>query len=358
MTKSRYDVVVVGAGPSGSLAALTLARAGRRVALLDRAAFPRPKICGNCINPRAWKVWDELGLTESFRSLPHAQIAGLDIACEGRAIHRETFQPPVQGPRAVARDIFDNWLRREGEAAGVEFFPSTTVIGIDPEGTVHTPQGDFEGRLVLGADGRNSAVARHCGLMPTPRRCHRIAWQATIAAPSDLDHHVYMQIFEEGYFGYCRYSGDRAVVSLVLDARRSQDPLAAARRFFPAFPEQDWLRMNPITRAPARLGRGRVWLVGDSARVVEPFTGEGISFALATGMMAAESALQALQDDRVEAALEDYGRRHRRLYRRRAWVNTLMRWLLVEPWRTVRVMRQVPLPRPVVSLLTRRVLTA
>jgi hypothetical protein len=60
----------------------------------------------------------------------------------------------------------------------------------------------------------------------------------------------------------------------------------------------------------------------------------------------------------VETALDDYARRHRRLYRRRAWVNTLMRWLLVEPWRTVRVMRQVPLPRPVVSLLTRRVLTA
>jgi flavin-dependent dehydrogenase len=121
---SRYDVVVVGAGPSGSTAALTLARAGKRVALLDRATFPRPKICGNCINPGAWKVWEKLGLTESFRALPHSDITGLTIECEGRSVHRETFRPPLQGPRAVARDVLDDWLRQEGQAAGVDWHRS------------------------------------------------------------------------------------------------------------------------------------------------------------------------------------------------------------------------------------------
>jgi geranylgeranyl reductase family protein len=358
MPTNRYDVVVVGAGPAGSTAALTLARAGKRVALLDRASFPRAKICGNCINPSAWQVWEKLGLTESFRALPHAEIAGFTIECEGRLVHRETFRPPMQGPRAVARDVLDDWLRREGQAAGVEFFPETTVTGIDPDGMVKTSAGDFHARLIFGADGRNSIVARHSGLMPPPQRCHRIAWQATIPAPPELDRHVHMQVFEEGYFGYCRYSADRAVVSLVLDARRSQDPQAAARRFFPHFPEEEWLRMNPITRAPAGVGKGRVWLIGDSARVVEPFTGEGISFALATALMAAETALKALRHDRIEPALKSYAQRHRRLYAQRAWVNTLVRWLLIEPWRTVRVVRRVPLPGPLVSLLARRVLTA
>jgi flavin-dependent dehydrogenase len=353
-----YDVVVVGAGPAGSTAALTLARAGRRVALLDRATFPRPKICGNCINPRAWKVWNKLGLAESFRALPHAEIAGLNIECEGRLIHRETFRPPVQGPRAVARDVFDDWLRREGQAAGVDFFPATTVTGIAPDGSVQTTSGDFTTRLVFGADGRNSVIARQSGLMPKPRRCHRIAWQATIPAPPELDRHVHMQIFEEGYFGYCRYSSDQAVVSMVLDSRRTQDPLMAARRFFPGLPEQDWLRMNPITRAPASVGKGRVWLIGDSARVVEPFTGEGISFALATGLLAAETALEGLKQDQIESALATYAWRHRALYARRMWVNTLVRWLLVEPWRTVRVLRTMPLPRPIISGLAREVLTA
>lgn len=168
MPKTNYDVVVVGAGPAGSVAALTLARAGNRVALLDRATFPRAKICGNCINPRAWKVWDKLGLTDSFEKLPHAEIAGLNIECEGKLVHRETFRPPVRGPRAVSREVLDDWLRREGEAAGVEFFPATTVTGIGQDGTVQTSTGEFGSRLIIGADGRNSVVARHSGLMPAP----------------------------------------------------------------------------------------------------------------------------------------------------------------------------------------------
>jgi flavin-dependent dehydrogenase len=194
--------------------------------------------------------------------------------------------------------------------------------------------------------------------MPPSRRCHRIAWQTTVPAPADLDRHVHMQLFEEGYFGFCRFSEGEAVMSMVLDSRRTHDPLSAVRRFFPDFPEREWLRMNPITRAPAGVGRGRIWLLGDSARVVEPFTGEGISFALSTALLAAESALEGLDDDRLDPALKAYARRHGRLYAQRAWVNTLMRWLLVKPWRTVRMIRRVPIPRPLTSYLARRVLTA
>ena len=350
---SSYDVIVVGAGPAGSITALTLARGGKRVALLDRAAFPRPKICGNCINPRAWEIWDKLGLTESFRALPHSDAEGFSLHCEGRTIHRETFQR--RGPRVVDRGVFDDWLRRQAQSAGAEFFPETTVLSVDSlSGEVRTSMGDFKGALVVGADGRNSVVARHTGLMPPPRRCRRVAWQATIPAPTDLSRHVQMQVFEEGYFGYTRYSPDRAVISLVLDSHRSQDPLSAVRRFLPHVQEPAWMRMNPITRAPAQLGRDRVWLVGDSARVVEPFTGEGISFALASGMLAGETALKGLGDGDLSSALKSYASKHRALYRRRAWVNTLVRWMLIEPARTVRLLRLHP-PESLISFLSQRV---
>jgi flavin-dependent dehydrogenase len=324
-----HDVVIVGAAPAGSLAALVLARKGRRVALLDRAAFPRPKVCGNCINPSAWEIWDQLGLTESYSALPHRELTGFTVNVEGRPIYEYDFEPPHRGPRAVARDVLDDWLRREAEAAGAEFFPETTVTGVDPlSGTVQTSRGEFSGRLILGADGRNSVVARQSGLMPPPRRCHRVGWQASIPAPASLDDRTHMHIFEEGYFGFCRYSPTHAVISMVLDARRTQEP-------------QQWMRMNPITRAPARLGTDRLWLIGDAARVVEPFTGEGITFALSTGRLAAECAADALVSGETSPALERYARTHRRLYRRRAWVNTLMRWMLTTPSNAVRVLRHV-----------------
>jgi len=350
-----HDVVIVGAGPAGSSAALVFARAGRRVALIDSALFPRPKICGNCLNPSIWKIWHRLGLTERFSALAHQDLTGYTIRSEGRLLYRHTFRPPHRGPRAIARDILDNWLRHEAEDAGAEFFPGTKVINVDPDGTVQTSNGIFRGRLVLGADGRNSVVARLSGLMPPPRRCHRVAWQAMIPAPDDLDDKVHMHLFAEGYFGYCRYSPDQAVVSMVLDARLTQNPLELARRYFPQFPEQKWLRMNPITRAQAQIGTGRIWLIGDSARVVEPFTGEGIYFALSTALLAAESALEGLATNDLEKSLQTYTRAHRQLYRRRVWVNTLMRWALLTPSRTVGLLRRMQPPAAIVSFLSDRI---
>jgi menaquinone-9 beta-reductase len=354
---STHDVVIIGAAPAGSLAALVLARAGKRVALLDRAAFPRPKVCGNCVNPSTWPIWRRLGLAEGFAALPHHATTGFAIHCEGRLVFDDDFPSPDRGPRVVSREVLDDWLRREAEHAGAEFFPETTVTSLDADaGIVSTSHGEFRGELVLGADGRNSQVARLAGLMPPPRRCHRVGWQAIIEAPPALDDHVHMHVFEEGYFGFSRTDDTHAVISMVLDARRSQDPDRFARRYLPPFAPTEWRRLNPITRAHAALTTGRVWLAGDAARVVEPFTGEGIGFALATGVLAAETALHGFAQDDLATARAVYGRTHRAMYRRRAWANLLVHWVLVDPARTVRLVRRMErLPRGVVSLLSRRV---
>jgi flavin-dependent dehydrogenase len=352
--RRTHDIVIAGAGPSGSLAALILARAGKKVALLDRASFPRAKVCGNCVNPVAWRIWNRLGLTNAYSLLPHEEVEGFSIHSEGRMVHRQSFEKPRSGPRLIARDIFDDWLRREAEAAGAEFFPQTTVTGVDAsKGLVMTSVGEFSADLILGADGRNSLVGRHTGLMPPPRRCHRVGWHTSITAPADLDTYLQMHLFEEGYFGYSRDSPTTAVISMVLDSRRTKDPLLLARRCLPWRGEQEWLRMNPITRAPARLGTGRVWLLGDAARVVEPFTGEGIAFALSTALIAGECAIAGLERNDLTTALQAYARSHRQLYRRRAWVNGLLGMILTTPSRPVRLLRRVKRLPKFVSRLSR-----
>ena len=100
-----YDAVIVGAAPAGSLAALVLARAGKRVALLDRATFPRTKVCGNCVNPSTWLIWRRLGLAERFAALPHHAATGFAIHCEGRTVYEHDFPAPSQGPRLVSRAV-------------------------------------------------------------------------------------------------------------------------------------------------------------------------------------------------------------------------------------------------------------
>src|ERR1700743_35964 len=122
-----HDVVIVGAAPAGSLAALVLARAGKRVALLDRAAFPRPKVCGNCVNPSTWAIWQKLGLAEKFAALPHHNSTGFAIHRGGRTVYEHDFASPGRGPRCVSREVLDDWLRREAQGGGAEFFPETTV---------------------------------------------------------------------------------------------------------------------------------------------------------------------------------------------------------------------------------------
>ena len=168
MTGSGYDAVVVGAGPAGSIAALVLARGGARVALADKAAFPRDKACGDLIGPRGVQVLADLGV-----KVPDAGH-GSDLLAVGPSGHRSRL-PAFPGRSypghgiVVPRVAFDNALREAALDAGAEGVRARiTAVEQGDDGTVRAVLADGQrlaGDVIIGADGALSTVARLTGML-------------------------------------------------------------------------------------------------------------------------------------------------------------------------------------------------
>lgn len=346
----RRDVAIVGAGPAGSLAALILARAGRRVLLLEKARFPRPKACGGCLNPRAWDLWRRHGLAEGFAALEHGTVRELELQRDGKPV----FRRPVKGDfRAVDRAALDLWLLGEARRAGAEVREGTAVRRVGLDGAVECERETFHADFILAADGRASSIAALAGLAQPFRRDGRVGWQALLTGV-DTGETLRMNVFPGGYYGCVSLGGGRADLALALEATSRLDPREVATRFFPGARIESLVSTAPFP-APGGAARGRIWLAGDAARLVEPFTGEGIFFALAS----AEAAAETLRDGWGEspaALAARYQARHRRLYAGELRVNALARWLLADSRRGGRalgLLRRAPF---LLERLARRVL--
>ena len=289
-----YDVVIAGAGPAGSLAARRLARDGRRVALLDKARFPRPKACGDCVSPRTWEIWKRHGLADRFAALPHRLIRELEIQAEGQTVYRGPVPKEADEFRAVDRGVLDGWLIKEAFQAGADVFQETSVRAVRADGWVEAegPGGPlfFQGGLVMGADGRNSLVAQQADLLHLgSRKCRRAGWQLSLAG-LPASETVAMNVFREGYYGLVDLGNGTANLTMVVDARRNVRPEEIVARYLPGARVEAKRSIAPISRPAAVPARGRIWLLGDAARVLEPFTGEGIYYALASADKASELA--------------------------------------------------------------------
>lgn len=122
-----WDVVVIGAGVAGSVAAREAARAGHRVLLVDKRHFPRRKVCGACLNEVALDVLDQIGLREAIAALAGPRLTGFHLRCGSQSI-----RVPLPGGLAVSREILDATLIRAAIAEGVEFLPDV-IARIEPD---------------------------------------------------------------------------------------------------------------------------------------------------------------------------------------------------------------------------------
>ena len=295
-----FDVVVVGGGPAGAVAAETLARDGKRVALLDKAGRVKP--CGGAVPPRLIRDFD----IPAHLIVAHARGAKI-FAPSGRAEEMPIGEGGYVG--MVDRDAFDEYLRARAATAGCRRITGAYVNITRENGaaTVHYRAGKTDGslrtKLVIGADGAVSAVARQ-EVRAARKPRYVFAYHEVIRAPvQDFDGErcdiYYQKAVSPDFYGWVFPHGDTASVGTgsackgfglreAVGELRAQAGLTGA----------ETLRREgaPLPIRPyKRWDNGRdVVLAGDAAGVVAPASGEGIYYAMLGGQMAAEAAAACL----------------------------------------------------------------
>lgn len=325
---SVWDVIIVGAGPAGASCAAVCARDGKKTLLIERAKFPREKVCGDCINPGCWRLFRDLDLESRVQSLPHAVLDHVEFSA-GKSSPVVIPLPGSLEDReiAVKRSHLDALLLQRAieYGADVQMGEAVTRIAyIEQTRTWQIFRGTelFEARHLVAADGRNSTVCRLLGLLPRARQ-DRIGVQLHFPLPSRLRRRVSMHFHELGYCGVADVGDEIANLCLVALPAKMDALKIWAIGEFSLLPASEWRTVSPLSRSPISPQYGTLLLAGDAARVVEPFTGEGIYYALASGVLAGQHI--------TKNALAQYPSAHRALYRGRLWVNDLARFACVHP---------------------------
>lgn len=313
----RDDVIVVGAGPAGALAALVMARRGLRVRLMDRARFPRPKLCGDTLNPGALASLGRHLDVDALRPLG-LPLSGMRLSGPGGVAVVGRYPTGVAG-LSVTRLVLDARLLDAARLAGVTVEEGVVVRGpVVSYGAVQgvrvvasTGERSLGARIVLACDGRASVLARACGLAHTPKAPRRWALGAYVHGVSDVDAAFgEMHVRDAGYLGIAPVADGLANVCLVLPRHRAAQaagrPWEAIReavaadamlrdRFLEARPAGRPVVIGPMAVDASYAGVPGMLLAGDASGFVDPMTGDGLRLAIDGAQLAAAVALDVLE---------------------------------------------------------------
>ncbi len=341
------NVLVVGAGPAGSVTALLLARAGATVRMIDRARFPRRKLCGDTINPGARAILGRLGLSSVERG--GVPVAGWIVTGGGVGV-QGAYPPSVLG-LAMTREVLDVRLVEAAASAGAivdeerlateAIIEHGRVVGIRTTGLSGRLQEILRTDLCIAADGRHSRLAFSLGLSRHPRSPRRWAVGAYFEGATGVGEFGEMHIRPDYYFGVARVPGDRTNVCVVTtDRDRLRDPAAwiasvvendpALRaRFAASRRVSDAVSVGPLAVDCDRCGIPGLLLAGDAAGFVDPMTGDGLRFAFRGAELTAAAALEALGSS--DTVAHERLRELRREFRSKRMFNRLVRLLVSSP---------------------------
>jgi flavin-dependent dehydrogenase len=302
--EQRWDLLVVGAGPAGSAAACRAATLGLRTLLVDRAAFPRAKVCGGCLSPLGLAAVDSLGLSCDVRNVSVA-LRTLSLTARGQTSHL-----PLRGGVAISRESLDTMLLHRAAHCGAVVLESTvaTLAENDRSHAVALlRRGGEEARVraarVVVADGLSGSFLPKDGRWApeiTPRS--RIGLGARLedglARRTLRDGVISMHCARSGYVGMVRLGDGTIDLAAAIDPdalRVAESPADAVNALLrEADADVESIEVGTVFRGTGLLTRrrraedGAVLVAGDAASYVEPFTGEGMSWALTSGIAAAE----------------------------------------------------------------------
>ena len=289
MEAAQYDLIVVGAGPAGSACAITAARCGARVLLLEKDRFPRHKVCGEFVSSESLELLH--GMLEDGRFQPCPRIASSRVFVDGKVL----ALPVSPSAQSIPRFDLDAALFQAAQRAGATVREEAAVSDVQRSAdfAVITTEGAFTGRAVINASGRWSRLTQF-------DVAGKDKWLGLKAhfTEAQAQQSVDLYFFPGGYCGVTPVSADsvnacamvRADIARTLDEVFAKEPRLwqRSRAWQPLFPP---VTTSPLYFREPETEAGGVLLAGDAAGFIDPFAGDGISLALQSGTLAAESLL-------------------------------------------------------------------
>src|SRR5215470_11801101 len=308
-----FDVIIAGAGPAGSSAAIHLARNDRRVLLVEQKKFPRAKLCGEFISPECRRHFEHLGVADAMTNSDPASITET-VFYSARGHHVTVPSSWFGGPAALglSRAVMDDVLLRRAQACGVEVIEGATIT--EPildnnivRGIKLKLNGDEQHHtapLTIDATGRARILTRKLNAREPKSKAKLIAFKVhlrnTRVAPGACEIYFY----RDGYGGLSSVEGDLSNLCFIISAeqvkRHHSDPdlvmrelvmknRRAAYTLEHAQPESEWLsasweRFGRQQPSPAK----GVLAIGDAAAFIDPFTGSGMLIAFESGELVAD----------------------------------------------------------------------
>lgn len=350
-----YDVIVAGAGPAGSSAAIHLATHGLSVLLVEQKRFPRPKLCGEFISPECQDHFQKLGVARSIVASGPASIS--ETVFYSTRGHEVTVPSSWFGGRmalGLSRAVMDDVLLRRAGEVGVEVVEGASVVGprINTD-SVHglkiktgNEEREFRARLTIDATGRARILARklnHAHKQKPKLIAFKAHFQNTRVAPGACEIYFY----KGGYGGLSSIESGESNLCFIISAeqvkRCSSDPdrvmremvmtnPRAAHTLEAAITSSEWLsaswesfgRQSP---APAQ----GLLAIGDAAAFIDPFTGSGMLMALESGELAAEVILRHRHDLQAGALAADYTTAYNARFHSRLRICSLLRRAAFRP---------------------------